>query len=355
MRRPSPFLLHGWIEAWARHYVPDGDLRVHVAERSGRLVGAVPLFVHRRRGLRVAEFLGGDQAALADLLVAPDAPAAVAPRLAAEAAAGDHDFADLFGLSGGSRLAAAVETGSLTLIERVEAPVLDLAAGWDAVYEAKTSSKRRNLHRRRLRQLSELGEVAWRFARTPEELRSALEDAFALHDLRWHGRPDGSRFATPTGMRFHQEAIAALAESDIPRIVTLTLDGRPIAFHYYLAFEGRMYVHRLAFDPELARFSPGLLATLEALRLAGEEGLQLVEYLGGDERYKLELSDRLEPLYQGLGLTGSAPGRAAVAARRGAIAVRKRLKRSEALRRLYVDGLAPSRRLYASLRGRGTD
>src|SRR5207237_115710 len=82
-----------------------------------------------------------------------------------------------------------------------------------------------------------------------------------------------SRFATPTGRRFHREAIAALAEQDIPRIVTLTLDGRPIAFHYYLAFAGRMYVHRLAFDPELARFSPGLLATLDAIRLAAGAGL----------------------------------------------------------------------------------
>ena len=351
MPRPSPFLLHGWIEAWARHYVPDGDLRIQVAERGGKLVGAVPLYVRRRRGLRVAEFLGGDQAALADLLLSPHAPPGVASRLAAAAAAGDHDLADLFGLSAQSRLAAAVEPGSLKLIERVEAPVLDLDAGWDTAYQAKTSSKRRNLHRRRLRQLSELGRLAWRVARTADELGPALEDAFGVHDLRWRGRPDGSRFATPTGRRFHREAIAALAEQDIPRIVTLTLDGRPIAFHYYLAFAGRMYVHRLAFDPELARFSPGLLATLEAIRLAAGEGLQRVEYLGGDERYKLELSDRLEPLHQGLGLAGSARGRVAVAARLGTIVVRKRLKRSAALRRLYVDGLAPSRRLLASLRG----
>src|SRR5437899_952640 len=83
-------------------------------------------------------------------------------------------------------------------------------------------------------------------------------------------------------------ATAALAEMDIPRIVTLELDGRPIAFHYYLAFSGTMYVHRLAFDPELARLSPGLLTTLEALKVASEEGLGRVEYLGGDERYKLE-------------------------------------------------------------------
>ena len=78
---------------------------------------------------------------------------------------------------------------------------------------------------------------------------------------------------------------------DIPRIVLLKLDGRAIAFHYYFAFCGRMYVHRLAFDPDLSRYSPGVVNTLDAIQVAAEEGLTLVEYLGGAERYKADLSD----------------------------------------------------------------
>ena len=42
--------------------------------------------------------------------------------------------------------------------------------------------------------------------------------------------------------------------------------------------------------------------TLDTLRIAADEGLTSVEFLGGAERYKLELADRFEPLYQGLGL-----------------------------------------------------
>jgi CelD/BcsL family acetyltransferase involved in cellulose biosynthesis len=354
MGRPSPFLLHGWLAAWCRHYVPDGDLRVHVVQRDGALVGALPLYVSRRRGLRVVRFLGASQSALADMLLAPDAGEDVAAALLERALGPGHDLADLFGLAGGGNLAAAHEAAHLQLIERVEAPVLDLTRGFDAVYHDKTSSKRRNLHKRRLRQLGELGELQFTVARTTDELRDALEHAFTLHNLRWHGRPDGSGFATPTGIRFHRDAIVALAPLDVPRIVTLELDGRAIAFHYYLALCGRMYVHRLAFDPALSRLSPGVLTTLEALRVAGEEGLQRVEFLGGDERYKLELADGVEPLYQGLGMAASAAGRAAVAGHLAGIAVRKRLKRSPALRRLYFEGLSPTRRLLARARGRGT-
>ena len=43
MQRPSPFLLHGWLSAWIRHYVKEGELRVHVVRRDGKLVGALPL------------------------------------------------------------------------------------------------------------------------------------------------------------------------------------------------------------------------------------------------------------------------------------------------------------------------
>jgi CelD/BcsL family acetyltransferase involved in cellulose biosynthesis len=141
-----------------------------------------------------------------------------------------------------------------------------------------------------------------------------------------------------------------LAELDIPRIVLLTLDGKAIAFHYYFALEGRMYVHRLGFDPALARYSPGLVNTLDTIETAAAEGLTRVEFLGGAERYKLELADDFDPLCHGLGLARGLRARALVTAELGAIELRLRLKQSPALRHLYVDGLAPLRRVAARSR-----
>ncbi len=254
------------------------------------------------------------------------------------------DLIDVYGLPTRSRLAETLGS-SLSVIQRVEAPVLDLAPGWDEVYQAKTTSKKRNLHRRRRRQLHELGDLEVVVARDLEELRPALEEAFRLHDLRWEGRPDGSGFASPLGRPFQREAIAALAELDVPRIVLLKLDGRAVAFHYYFAFEGGMYVHRLAFDPALARFSPGLVNTLDTIEAASDEGLTRVEFLGGAERYKTELADGFEPLCHGLGLARGPSARAVVAARLGVIRFRLRVKRSPTVHRLYMDGVAPIRRL----------
>jgi CelD/BcsL family acetyltransferase involved in cellulose biosynthesis len=348
MPRPSPFFLHAWLKAWNRHYGEGAELTVHVARRGGRLVGALPLLVRRHLGLKTARFLGGRQSALGDLLLAHGEDGATASALVDRIPA-SADLLDVYGLPTRSRLAETLGP-SLGVTQRVEAPVLDLTPGWEAVYGAKTNSKKRNLHRRRRRQLGEVGRLEVVVARRLEDLLPALEDAFRLHDLRWEGRPDGSGFASPIGRPFQREAIAALAPLDVPRIVLLRLDGRAVAFHYYFAFEGCMYVHRLAFDPALARFSPGLVNTLDTLEAASEEGLTRVEFLGGAERYKTELADGFEPLCHGLGLARSAPARAAVAARLGVIRLRLRLKRSPSLHRLYMDGVAPLRRLASRSR-----
>ena len=273
-------------------------LQVHVARRGGRLVGALPLYTRGRSGVRVAGFIGGNSSALADLLVSDANADTVAALLLEHTAAAGNDLLDVFGSPAHSHIARALEPYGLWEVAVVEAPVLALDGGWEQVYRAKTSAKRRNLHGRRRHQLEGLGQLEISVARSAGELELALEEAFRLHELRWRGRPDHSDFATPVGMRFHRAALRALLDLDAPRIVTLRLDGRAIAFHYYFALFDRMYVHRLGFDPAYARYSPGLVNTLDAIATAAREGARRVEFLGGGERYKLELADGVEPMHR---------------------------------------------------------
>jgi CelD/BcsL family acetyltransferase involved in cellulose biosynthesis len=335
MPRPSPFLLHRWLLEWWRHYGADGDLAVHVAYDRDRLVGALPLYSRRSPGLRVTEFVGGTWALLADVLVAPGEDAAVVTPLLEAARSSEHDFVNLFGLSGSSRLVAALPQDALCLIERLEAPVLDLSKGWDVVYPAKLTSKARSERRRRRRQLEALGEVEVSVARTREDLGPALEEAFRLHVLRWHGRRDGSGFVTDVGRRFHRAALLALADLDVPRLVTLSVAGRPIAFALSLHFEQRAYGVTMAFDPDYARYAPGFEAKLLSLELAADEGIGRVELLGAAAAHKRRFTDRLEPIYQGIGLAASLRGRIAAKALVDGIHLRRALKRSRRARQVY--------------------
>jgi CelD/BcsL family acetyltransferase involved in cellulose biosynthesis len=346
MPRPSPFLLHGWLVEWWKCFGGSGLLSVLIARRQGRLVGAMPLFIERSKGVRVTRFLGGHESALADVMVAHGEPDSTRSALLAEVSRQPFDFADLFGLPQESAIATADD---ITSVVRAEAPVLLMPAGWEVAYAAKANSKKRNLHRRRLRQLEEFGAVEFSMGKTREELEPMLETAFLLHSLRWRGRPDGSTFGTETGRRFHRAALRRLAPDGVLRIVLMEVAGRPAAFHYFFVLDKTMLVHRLGFDPDLSRFSPGLVSTLETLRRASDEGVTRVEFLGGNERYKRELADRQEPLVQSVGLARSLIGELAVRQRLASIKLRLALKRSEHLQRIYLRG-------FASFRGpqRGT-
>jgi CelD/BcsL family acetyltransferase involved in cellulose biosynthesis len=346
MARPSPHLLHAWLVAWWRYFDEDSELAVQVAYRGDKLVGAIPLCVQHRKGVDVLTFLGAEQVTLADLLLAEGERGGVAEALAERAVATKHDYADLHGLPGSSRLVKALRPSRLQLIVRAEAPVLELnGTDWETHYASRLSSKQRALHRRRIRQLSRLGALETTVARTREELGPALEEAFDLHALRWEGRPDGSDFGTEPGKQFHREATAAIAELEVPRIVTLRLDGRPIAFGYYFLLDGTMHCYRLAFDPELQRFSPGLVNRFDTLEDAFAQGATRVEFLGGLERYKVELTDRTEPLHEGLGLADTVAGRVVVSTRLNVVRLRRFVKRSHTIRKFYYEGLAPARRL----------
>jgi CelD/BcsL family acetyltransferase involved in cellulose biosynthesis len=353
MRRPSPFLLQGWLTEWWREYGKGAELAVGLARREGELVGALPLMVRRRAGVRILEFVGGRHAVLADVLVAPGEDGSIARELVAQLASVRHDAADFFGLPAESRLVAS---GSLALrrLPRLEAPVLDISAGWDATYREKTTSKKRNLHKRRRRQLAELGRVTTDVVRDAKRLPAALEEALRLHAMRFADRPDASEFTTPSGRRFHRAALGRIAGNDVARIVLLRLDDRAIAFHYYFALSGTMYVHRLAFDPAYAKFSPGLVNTLDALEAAASEGLAKVEFLGRDERYKLELADGFEPLERAVGSSGTALGGLYVGARLGEERLRAAVRDNEAVRQAYIKGLAPLRRVARWATGRRT-
>ncbi|HEU6444887.1 MAG TPA: GNAT family N-acetyltransferase [Gaiellaceae bacterium] len=343
MPRPSPFLLHGWLLEWWRHYGGGYELAVHAAYRGERLVGALPLSVRRRLGLRVAEFVGGNWATLADVLLAPGEESSTANALVEHGASTGHDFASLFGLPGSSRLVAAVPPDALSVVERLEAPVLDLTAGWDAVYRARMSSKARSERRRRRRQLEELGTVEVSVARTREELRPALDEAFRVHMLRWQNRHDPTGFVTPSGLRFHRAALLRLADADVPRLTLIRLDGRGIAFALALQLPGRAYGVTMAFDPAYARFGPGFEAKLASLEAAAAEGVTRVELLGADAPHKRRLTDRFEPVYQAIGLARTRRGRLAAEALSGSVRMRRRLKRSPTARRLYAHVPRPAR------------
>ena len=96
-----------------------------------------------------------------------------------------------------------------------------------------------------------------------------------------------------------------------------------------------MYGLTMAFDPAFARYSPGTETLLCSLESAAGEGAERVEFLGVADPYKRRLTDRLEPIHEGIGLPSTLRGQVAAGLLVRGIRARRRLKRSETARRLY--------------------
>lgn len=308
-RRPSPFLLHAWLTTWRRHYGAGRRLAVAVVCDRGTISGALPLEVRQVGPLRIAQWIGGAHAQLAEPLGTGAAALSAVP---------GADVVRLTGLDAGSPLAT---------VERIDAPVVDLGDGWDAFYGTRLSSKRRSQHRKRLRDLEDAGGVTIRVAQDPQ----ALEHALRLHALRWAGRRDGSTYGLPRGEAFHHDVHAALG--DRVRIALLELEGRPIAFRYGIRVGDSLVGNGIGFDPAFGRHSPGWVLLLGALEAAAAEGIRRVELLGGDESYKLQLADP-RPLAEGLHALTPA-GRLAARGQSRLVQARRAAKRSQLLQRLY--------------------
>src|SRR5436190_12663105 len=185
-------------------------------------------------------------------------------------------------------------------MQSARSPVVDLDRDWGTAYRETYSNRRRALHRRRRRQLSSLGPLDIDIAKRTGDLTVALDEALAIHALRWSGRGDVTHFASPVSRIFHRAAIASLGESDVIRILLLKVGGKAVAFVYFFVFAGRMYIYRLAFDPSAGRYSPGTIAVLEAIRTAMGEDVQTVEFLRGMDEYKLAWANRIDRLERAL-------------------------------------------------------
>jgi CelD/BcsL family acetyltransferase involved in cellulose biosynthesis len=346
--RPCPFLLSAWCRPVLANQTRNRQVAIHLARRGETIVGALPFVVERGRYWRVARLLSGQWSYFADALLSPEEPMDTLNDLVEwTRMTGRFHFAKLWGVTSDSVLSRVLPPSDMRMTKFMVAPYLRMPDGWDAAYRAQTSSKSRNSHKRRYKQLEGVGRVEVSIAATAPSLAEALEAAFRINALRWTGAPDVSDFGRPRRAAFHRDVLQSMAKLKIPRILTLTLDGEPIAFMYYLLYQGGMYVLRLGFDPAYARYSPGLVANLKAFEAASAEGATTIEFLEGAERYKLELADGLRDLYMGVALATSATSRAAAGLAFSYGASRVAAKNVQWVRNAHLSVLASRRRREA--------
>lgn len=270
-----PWLRPGWIDAWVAAFAGGAPLEIFADQRGGRLTGVLPL-LRRRGGLASPTNWHTPEFGL----LAEDISA---ERTLAEAVFAGRPRSVRLGWVADDGLAAARSTAKgngYRVLERplMRSPYLPLDEGEPAAPPRVSTARR---HRRQLEREGEL-----RFA--VETRTDHLEDGFRIEGSGWKAEHGSAILSRPETRRFYEAVARWAAARGTLRLFFLRLDGRPIAFVLAVEEAGRLYYVKGGFDVELRRFGPGVLMTHELVGYAREQGLRGVDFLGGDDRWKLE-------------------------------------------------------------------
>jgi hypothetical protein len=137
-----------------------------------------------------------------------------------------------------------------------------------AEYLSKLISKKHNDEYLRLeRRLRELGTLEYRQLESRSEVSAWIHSFLELESQSWKGGSDGRALAKQAD---DASFLTALTEQGFAQsrvmLLSLELDGKPIAMkHNLLAADGG-FAFRIAYDERFSKYSPGVLLELENIR-----------------------------------------------------------------------------------------
>jgi CelD/BcsL family acetyltransferase involved in cellulose biosynthesis len=164
------------------------------------------------------------------------------------------------------RVFAASRDLALITAEARERPFLKGGSDPETYLRQALSAHHYRGFNRLRRRLAEQGALAYKVSRRPDEIRSDVEIFLTLEASGWKGRERSAMVADRFRAAFAREAIHGLAERDLCRIHSLTLDGRTIACLIVFVEAGVAYTWKTAYDEAFAPYSPGALLMMDVTR-----------------------------------------------------------------------------------------
>jgi hypothetical protein len=165
-------------------------------------------------------------------------------------------------------LKSVAETRGLPLVTTAEAerPFLESTLDGNVYLKASLRSHHDREFRRLKRRLADLGTLEHIVARGPEEIRHAIEAFLTLEAAGWKGRKRTAMATDRYRAAFAREAVHRLAEQDMCRVHSLTLNGEVVACLIVFVEAGVAYTWKTAYDEAYAAFSPGTLLMIEVTK-----------------------------------------------------------------------------------------
>jgi len=135
----------------------------------------------------------------------------------------------------------------------------------ELLYEALGAKKLKELRRQRNR-LGDSGEVTYRVAATLDEIIPALEIFLKLEASGWKGKRGTALLQNEGHLAFIRRAVRDMAAAGHCQVISLHADDTPVAAAIVLRHLDRAIYFKLGVDERFARYSPGVLLTLDLTR-----------------------------------------------------------------------------------------
>jgi CelD/BcsL family acetyltransferase involved in cellulose biosynthesis len=163
-------------------------------------------------------------------------------------------------------------------------PLVDTGGDLETYRASLDRSKRKELERLR-RRFAEAHDVRIDID-APADVEAAVAALFALEERGWKGAR-GTAMGQEEGVASFYERVARGFHADGRlRVARLVAADRLVAGDLCLLDHGRLWVLKGAYDEEFARFAPGLSLAYAEVEWCFGEGLEGLELLGDDERWK---------------------------------------------------------------------
>jgi CelD/BcsL family acetyltransferase involved in cellulose biosynthesis len=183
---------------------------------------------------------------------------------------------------------AAERLGLMCIREScLAAPRLDIATSLGAAMHCtrkNSLTRHENFFRR-------TGDLKVSHSRDPEEICPQLDEFFSQHIARRNATAFPSIFIDTAQREYYREIVRRIGPTGWLRFTRLEWNGRSIAFHLGVSYQGRFLFGIPSFDIELRRHSPGEVLLRQLLLAAMEEGADVFDFGPGDEAYKYRFAN----------------------------------------------------------------
>ncbi len=154
----------------------------------------------------------------------------------------------------------------------------------------KVKSKTARRIRRSMALYRERGDLELKAADDVAEALDFFERCGELHQARWTARGRPGAFAYPFYTAFHRRLISTALPLGKVELVQVSVAGEPIGYLYNFLDQRcvRYYFSGFSFEAD-NRLKPGLVCHTLCIEHHRARGMDVYDFMGGDQRYKLEL------------------------------------------------------------------